>query len=74
MKFVTFAAFALTTDAKSGALNFLWNDMMCCPDFTKAENMVEIVHEGTHNVTFENYKQICAEAAYGLDSDYAPCI
>ena len=74
MKFVTFAALALTTDAKSGALNYLWTDGMVCPDFSDPANSVETLLAGGGNQTFNGFKQTCAEAAYGLDSEYAPCI
>ena len=81
MKFVTFAAIASVTQAgvespstATGTLNFLWNDFMNCPDFTDSTNVVEYLIQGDHNVTFEGYKQLCAEAAYGLSAEYAPCI
>ena len=81
MNFVTFAALFATAQAgtespntATGALNFLWNDYFNCPDFTSADNLVEYMIRGEQNVTFEGYKQLCAEAAYGLSAEYAPCI
>ena len=63
--------------ASSGALNYMWTDYMQCPDFTTAENQVEFAVYGTNTdpfETFENFKQTCAEAAYGWDAESAPCI
>ena len=82
MNFVTFAALFATAQATVGSspntatgnLNFLWNDYFNCPDFTNADNVVEMILEGTEDLTFEGYKQKCAEAAYGLTAENAPCI
>jgi hypothetical protein len=79
MKFYTFAALALTAEAKTGALNYVWSDMMVCPDFRLASNLAGtdgtgIILSGTGDETFETYKQTCAEAAYGLSAEVAPCL
>jgi hypothetical protein len=80
MKFVTFAALAITADAKSGALNYLWSDMMACPDFRLASNLAGadgtgIISGSTgRGETFLEFKQSCAEFAYGLSAEVAPCL
>lgn len=63
--------------ASSGLLNFMWTDYMQCPEFTTAENQVEFAVYGQNldqYENWENFKQTCAEAAYGWDAESAPCI
>ena len=77
MKFVTFAALTLaSTSAKSGVLNVNWVDDMVCPDSLNLDNLVEVVldTEGTSDLSYDNYRQKCAEAFYGFDSEEVPCL
>ena len=85
MKFVTFASLAVAVNAQdqilatssTGALNYHWTEDMNCPNFASAtsdEGLVEIIKEGTGTKTFEGWAQECAELAYGLSAEYAPCI
>ena len=83
MKFVTFASIAVAVNAQdqvlataaTGALNYHWTDGYHCPDFTTAGNKIETIGTSSaSNSTFENWAQECAELAYGLSAEYAPCI
>ena len=83
MKFVTFASLAVAINAQdqilatssTGALNFHWTEDMNCPNFASDEEaLVEVIKEGTGTKTFEGWAQECAELAYGLSAEYAPCI
>ena len=48
---------------------------MWCPDATVADNLVELViEETTSNLSYENYKQACAEAFYGYSKEEVPCL
>jgi hypothetical protein len=85
MNFVTFAALFATASAQAtdgsgnsanGALNYIWTNDFQCPDFTNTDNQVEFAQYGTdeEGLSFENFKQSCAEQAYGWDAETAPCV
>lgn len=85
MNFVTFAALFATASAQAsdgsgnsanGALNYIWTNGFQCPDFTNTDNQVEFAQYGTdeEGLTFENFKQSCAQQAYGWDAETAPCV
>ena len=76
MKFATYAALVATAQASTGALNYNWSEDMQCPDFTQAENQIEFSQYGadSEGLDFENFKQKCAEAAYGWEAETAPCV
>ena len=83
MKFVTLASLATLTSAETvgspntatGGLNYIWTDEYMCKDFSNADNLVEILSGSTtSNSTFSAFKQECAEMAYGLSAEYAPCV
>ena len=81
MKFVTLSALAFSsTEAQissisTGLLNVHWTEGMWCPDATVADNLVELViEETTSNLSYENYKQACAEAFYGYSKEEVPCL
>ena len=82
MKFVTFASIAAAVNAQdqvlstssTGALNYHWTEGYHCPDFTTSGKIETIGTSTASNSTFENWAQECAELAYGLSAEYAPCI
>ena len=83
MKFVTLASLASLTYAgvespntATGGLNYIWTENYLCEDFSNPDNLVEILSGSvtTSNSTFEAWKQECAELAYGLSAEYAPCV
>ena len=87
MKFVTLASVATLTQAAvssspntaTGGLNYIFTENYMCKDMgaqIDADNLVEILSgtDTTSDSTFEAFKQECAEMAYGLSAEYAPCV
>jgi hypothetical protein len=62
---------AKVTNAKSGVLNVNWVDDMVCPDSDHLDNLVEVVldTDGTSDLSYDNYRQKCAEAFFGFDAE-----
>ena len=82
MKFVTLASLATAVNSQeqilatssTGALNFHWTEDMHCPGAFDDSETIETLYFGEGTKTFEEYAQECAELAYGLSAEYAPCI
>merc|ERR1712070_369068 len=54
----------------------MWTEGYLCEDSFGTDQLAEILTGSvtTSNSTFDAFKQECAELAYGLSADYAPCI
>ena len=84
MKFVTLATIAsvsaqdqLLAGPSTGLLNYHWTEGYHCPDFvgkTPMQNLKTTTTPGAKLLTFENWSQHCAELAYGLTAEEAPCM
>ena len=82
MKFVTLASLATAVNSQeqilatssTGALNFHWTEDMHCPGSFDDNDTIESLYFGEGTKTFEEFAQECAELAYGLSAEYAPCI
>ena len=81
MKFVTLASLATAVNSQeqilatssTGALNFHWTEDMHCSGTFGDSIPIESLYYGEGTKTFEEFAQECAELAYGLSAEYAPC-